>query len=222
MLKPTLISGSILAANFAALAEDVKVAIASGIDLLHIDIMDGHFVNNISFGAQVVSNLVKQISPIELDVHLMTELNFEFMQSLLPLAPRNITIHLESSPYVKSALKWIRDNNCLAGLAINPETPISYVKPYLQDLDLLLIMSVDPGRSGQIFKPETLDKILAARDLIQDQSIEIQVDGGIGIANAETILAKGANNLVLGSSLFSQDLAGRRELVNHIKGFNFL
>jgi ribulose-phosphate 3-epimerase len=198
----TIIAASILAADFAALGGEVKRAGASGADWLHLDVMDGHFVDNISFGPAVVKT-VREATSLPCDVHLMIERPDHFLDRFTPHA-HNVTVHVEARHDVADTLRRIRAAGCTAGLCLNPATPFSAVEPYLSQIDLLLVMTVVPGFGGQAFMPEMMEKVaLAAKRRAENSlSFHIEVDGGVDPKTAPVCISSGANVLVAGTALF--------------------
>lgn len=218
---PILIAPSILAADFAHLAEDLERVIAAGADWLHLDIMDGQFVDNISFGPGLVQT-VRGLTTLPLDVHLMIERADHYVPRFLEAGANSITVHVEPEAKhdVAQTLRLIREQGGRAGLTLNPATPFTAVEPHLPNVDLLLIMSVHPGFGGQAFRPEMMEKVArghALRDAL-GANYDIEVDGGITQETAPLALAAGANVLVAGTSIFktadyAAALAGLRQPV---------
>ncbi len=202
MLKH-LIAPSLLAADFNRIGEEVKMINASEADWLHIDIMDGRFVPNISYGFPVL-NAIKDILNKPMDVHLMIKEPEHYVQRFRDAGAEIITVHVEACPHLHSTIQQIKKTGAKAGVALNPHTPVSMLENVLEDIDLVLIMSVNPGFGGQKFIYQTLSKIKQLREMliIQNLDVLIEVDGGVGLQNAESILQAGADVLVAGSAVF--------------------
>ncbi|MFD2646509.1 ribulose-phosphate 3-epimerase [Devosia albogilva] len=199
--RPIRIAPSILSADFGRLAEEVAAIDAAGADYIHVDIMDGHFVPNISFGPAVMAS-VRQVTQKPFDVHLMVAPVDPYIAAFAKAGADVITVHAEAGPHLHRTLQAIRAEGKNAGVAINPGTPVSAVEAVLDDIDLLLVMSVNPGFGGQAFIPGTLDKLRQARALVGNRPIEIEVDGGITADNARAVADAGATVFVAGSSVF--------------------
>ncbi|MBA2270712.1 MAG: ribulose-phosphate 3-epimerase [Chthoniobacterales bacterium] len=202
---PAIIAPSLLAADFSKLAEEVRSVEQAGADWLHLDIMDGHFVDNISFGPAIVAT-VRKLTELPLDVHLMIARPDHYAPRFLEAGANTITVHVEpeAAHDVGGTLQMIRAAGCRAGLTLNPATPFSSVEPYLGTLDLLLVMTVHPGFGGQAFRPEMMEKVQAAKEWKEGNGarFDIEVDGGINVETAKLCVEHGANVLVAGTSIF--------------------
>jgi ribulose-phosphate 3-epimerase len=207
MARPLIIAPSILAADFARLGDEVRAIDAAGADWIHIDVMDGHFVPNISFGTPIMQS-IRGVTKKPFDVHLMIAPVDPFLESFARAGADVITVHAEAGPHLDRSLQAIRAMGKKAGVSLNPATPASALRHVLDRLDLILVMSVNPGFGGQAFIPAMLDKISELREMTRGRNIDIEVDGGIGADNAGEIVRAGANALVAGSSIFkTQDYA---------------
>ena len=205
MPRPILVAPSILAADFSRLADEIRRVEEAGADWIHCDIMDGHFVDNISFGPAMVAT-ARKLTKLPLDVHLMIERADHYVPRFIEAGADSITVHVEpeAKHEVANTLQRIRDAGCRAGLTLNPATPFALVEPHLGSIDLLLIMTVHPGFGGQSFRPEQMEKVqsaLAWREA-HAAAFDIEVDGGITAETAATSVANGANVLVAGTSIF--------------------
>ena len=203
------IATSILSADFARLGEEVRQVIAAGADLIHFDVMDNHYVPNLTFGPMVCAAL-KPYADVPIDVHLMVEPVDDLIQSFAKAGADIITFHPEASRHVDRSLSLIRDAGCQAGLVLNPATSISVLENVLERLDMVLLMSVNPGFGGQSFIPHTLEKIRQVRALLDayearsGRRIALEVDGGIKVDNIAEVAAAGADTFVAGSAIFGQ------------------
>ncbi len=194
---------SILAADFAHLANQIAMVEAAGADWIHLDVMDGHFVPNISFGAMIVE-VVNSLTNLPLDTHLMISNPEKYLGVFKKKGANLLTLHAEVPGVIPAGLQQVRDLGLLVGISINPETPVEILDPAYDLVDLILIMSVHPGFGGQKFIPEVLDKMSRVKDKIAaaGRPILIEIDGGIGLENAALVRASGAQVLVAGSSIF--------------------
>ena len=199
------IAPSILAADFARLGEQVREAEAAGADWLHVDVMDGHFVPNISIGPLIVA-AIRPHSRLPLDVHLMIERPDDYLAAFAQAGADCISVHVEACPHLHRIVQRIRELGCRVGVALNPATPLSSLEEILPNIDLALVMSVNPGFGGQAYISSSTAKIRRLRAMIDGLGlqVEIEVDGGVGSANAGAIAQAGASVLVAGSSVFNQ------------------
>jgi ribulose-phosphate 3-epimerase len=196
-----IIAPSILSADFARLGEEVRAIDAAGADYIHIDVMDGHFVPNISFGTPIMDS-IRGLTKKPFDVHLMIAPVDPYLESFAKAGADIITVHAEAGPHLDRTLQAIRAMGKKAGVSLNPATPASVLKHVLDRLDLILVMSVNPGFGGQSFIPAMLEKISEIRDMVGGRNIDIEVDGGITRHNAGDVVRAGANVLVAGSAIF--------------------
>ncbi|MEC6998323.1 MAG: ribulose-phosphate 3-epimerase [Pseudomonadota bacterium] len=209
------ISPSILAADFACLGEEVTAICEAGCDYVHVDVMDGHFVPNLTIGPGVVK-AIKPHASKPLDVHLMISPVDAFIDLFAEAGADIITFHPEAGPHPHRTVQAIKAAGCKAGISLNPATPIAALEELIDDIDLILVMSVNPGFGGQKFIKTQLEKIRRIRDLITDagREIELEVDGGINSKNAEEIIAAGADVLVAGTAVFQN---GKQAYADNIK-----
>lgn len=203
------IAPSILSADFARLGEDVTAAEKAGADLIHVDVMDGHFVPNITIGPLVVK-AVKKIAKLPLDVHLMIENPDDYVKEFAESGSDMITVHAEATAHLHRTIQNIRECGVKAGVSLNPATPLSLIEIVLPYVDMVLIMSVNPGFGGQKFIPEALPKIRQLKKMIDERklNVEIEVDGGVNTDNVADVVSAGADIVVMGSAFYnSKDYA---------------
>ncbi len=205
-MKP-LIAPSILSADFAHLGDDVRAVLSAGADVVHFDVMDNHFVPNLTIGPMICEALRNDGIDAPIDVHLMIEPVDRIIPDFAKAGASYISIHPESTRHVDRSLSMIRDLGCKAGLVFNPATPLDHLAYVMDKIDMILIMSVNPGFGGQAFIPAALDKLRAARRLIDDSGYEIrlEIDGGVKVGNIGEIAAAGADTFVAGSAIFGSD-----------------
>ncbi|KXG43714.1 ribulose-phosphate 3-epimerase [Tepidibacillus decaturensis] len=211
------IAPSILSANFAKLGEEILSVEQAGADLLHIDVMDGHFVPNLTIGPLIVES-IKPITKLPLDVHLMIENPDQYIEHFAKSGADIISVHAEATNHLHRTIHLIKKFGVKASVAINPATPLDQLEYVLDDLDMVLIMTVNPGFGGQTFIPATLPKIRKLKDIINERglSLDIEVDGGINDKTYQSVIGAGANVLVAGSFVFGQN--DRIKAITSLKG----
>ena len=200
------VAPSILAADFTKLGEEIQAVEKAGADWIHIDVMDGHFVPNITVGPLIVE-AVNRVTDLPLDVHLMIENPDRYIPEFVEAGADVLTVHIENCPHLHRTIQHIKSFGIKAGVVVNPATSLSLLEEILGDIDLVLLMSVNPGFGGQKFIPSVIDKIEYLREILEksDSDVEVQVDGGIKVDNAAEIVSAGTDILVVGSGIFSTD-----------------
>lgn len=215
MKREFKLAPSILASDFSVLGEQIKKAEEGGAKVLHIDVMDGRFVPNFTFGALLVKS-IRKCSDMFFDCHLMVEKPFDFIDSFYKAGADNITVHFEAlGEETGKALDYIKSLGIKAGLSVSPDTDVDVIIPYLDKVDMVLIMSVYPGFGGQKFIPESLERIKRVKELTKGYDIDIEVDGGVYDENIKTVTDSGANVIVAGSAVFGKEdiAAAARKLI---------
>ena len=206
MTSSIKISPSILSCNFSKLGEEIKSLEKAGADLIHIDVMDGHFVPNITIGPEVIKK-IRPLTKVPFDVHLMISPVDNFIEDFANAGSDIITIHPEATKDLKKSIELIKKFDKKVGISLNPNSEISLVEPYLNNIDLILVMSVNPGFAGQKFKPEVLKKLEKIKKIIVSKNlkIDLEIDGGINFQNSIDAKNAGANILVSGSTIFNEN-----------------
>jgi ribulose-phosphate 3-epimerase len=202
----TIIAPSILSADFARLGEEIQAVEAAGADWIHVDVMDGHYVPNLTFGPPVIA-AVRPVTKLPFDVHLMIERPELSLKDYIAAGADRITIHAEACTHLHRTVHFIKEHGLPAGVALNPATPVAVLEPILHDLDLVLIMTVNPGFGGQAFIPHSLVKLRQLRAMLDERGlshVHIQVDGGINPVTAPLVREAGANVLIAGNAVFAE------------------
>ena len=217
-MKKIQISPSILSADFSQLGNEIKRLEEGGADLIHVDVMDGHFVPNLTIGPPVIKALKKNCS-IKFDVHLMISPVHKYIDAYADAGADIITIHPEATDDLSASIKKIKDLGKKVGVSLNPETKVSIIKDHLNQIDLVLIMSVNPGFGGQKFMPEVLDKIKELKNIQKEQNIDfdIEIDGGINFENSKMAIEAGANILVSGTTIFKSNNGDIKKNIDLLK-----
>ena len=217
-MKKIKISPSILSADFSQLGNEIKRLEEGGADLIHVDVMDGHFVPNLTIGAPVIKSL-RKFTKLPFDVHLMISPVHKYIKDFADAGSDIITFHPEATENLKDTINYIKSFKKKVGISLNPNSPIKLIKNNLNDIDLVLVMSVHPGFGGQLFMPEILDKIKELKELQgkNNYNYDIEVDGGINFSNSKTVINAGANILVSGTTIFKENNGNLKKNISQLK-----